>query len=251
MECKRPLLSIGTIVLIGTIAAQNFGEIRGKVSDDAGDPVPFAHVTTTVAGELFGATTGNDGKFILKPLAPGAYTVKVSYVGLQPIEIMGVEVTSDRATYLNDLVMSNSITFDPIIVVAPRQSKYVRPLIDIDDPSRMSLLADEFERDPNKRDLGKMIEKNFAGVTASPHDEGLHFRGSRTENMVTFLDGVKISGSVPSLPASGISSISVYTGGLPAKYGDVTGGVVVIETMSYPEMYERERIRVLRDSLAN
>ena len=51
------------------------------------------------------------------------------------------------------------------------------------------------------------------------------------------LDGVKIRENVPNVPSSGISSMSVYTGGLPAKYGDTTGGVVVIETKSYLEHY--------------
>jgi hypothetical protein len=31
--------------------------------------------------------------------------------------------------------------------------------------------------------------------------------------------------------------MSIYTGGLPAKYGDTTGGVIVIETKSYLEDY--------------
>jgi outer membrane receptor protein involved in Fe transport len=39
------------------------------------------------------------------------------------------------------------------------------------------------------------------------------------------------------IPSSAIGSISVYTGGLPAKYGDTTGGVVVIETKSYMDLY--------------
>jgi hypothetical protein len=38
----------------------------------------------------------------------------------------------------------------------------------------------------------------------------------------------------------------VYTGGLPARYGDVTGGVIVIETKTYGEMYEAERRQALQ-----
>jgi len=60
--------------------------------------------------------------------------------------------------------------------------------------------------------------------------------------MATFLDGVKIAGAVPNIPPSAISSVSVYTGGLPARYGDVTGGVVVIETKSYAEMLQFARM---------
>ena len=85
-----------------------------------------------------------------------------------------------------------------------------------------------------------------AGITAAPNGDGLYFRGSRTENMASYIDGVKVSGAVPRVPPSAISSISVYTGGLPARYGDVTGGVVVIETKTYAEMYEAARAAELR-----
>lgn len=30
-----------------------------------------------------------------------------------------------------------------------------------------------------------------------------------------------------------MSNIKVYTGGIPARYGDVTGGVVAVETKGY------------------
>ena len=122
----------------------------------------------------------------------------------------------------------------------------VRKLIDRDDPSRMSLLASEFEDDPTRKDPIQFLSKNFAGVTAAPNGEGLYFRGSRTENTVSYIDGVKVSGNVPRVPPSAISSVSVYTGGLPARYGDVTGGVIVIETKTYGEMYEAERRQALQ-----
>jgi len=32
--------------------------------------------------------------------------------------------------------------------------------------------------------------------------------------------------------------VAVYTGGVPAKYGDCTGGVVVIETKNYLSLYQ-------------
>jgi hypothetical protein len=36
--------------------------------------------------------------------------------------------------------------------------------------------------------------------------------------------------------------MQVYTGGVPAKYGDTTGGVIVVETKSYLEEYN-EKLR--------
>jgi hypothetical protein len=244
---RTPTILLG-LLLSTALSAQNLGEIRGKVSDPSGQPVPFAHVTTTVSGELLGTTTDDDGKFILKPLPPGMYSVKVSFVGYEPLEILGVEVIADRATYLNKIELAG-ITLQTLQVTAKRSELIERPLISIDDPSRMSILAKEFKNDPNKRDPVKFMGATFAGVTPAPNGEGLYFRGSRTENMVSFIDGVKISGSVPRVPPSAISSISVYTGGLPAKYGDVTGGVVVIETKTYQEMYHMAQIEAFKQQM--
>lgn len=232
------------LLLTATIGAsaygQNLGEIRGRVLDPDGKTLPSASVYTRISGELVGTYTDLDGKFVLKPVPSGIHPVTISFTGYTTKEISGVEVTPDRATYLDDVHMTiqNELkTFEKI--------GYKRKLIDRDDPSRMSLLASEFQDDPTRKDPIQFLSKNFAGVTAAPNGDGLYFRGSRTENTVSYIDGVKVSGSVPRVPPSAISSVSVYTGGLPARYGDVTGGVIVIETKTYGEMFEAERRRTV------
>ncbi|MBX2971879.1 MAG: carboxypeptidase-like regulatory domain-containing protein [Flavobacteriales bacterium] len=219
---------------------QNLGEIRGRVLDPDGKPLFMANVYTTVAGEMVGTTTDADGKFLLKPLPTGKNGLKISFTGFKTKELSGVEVVPDRATYVGDQQMAYIDAFGEVEIIA-----YKRKLIDRDDPSRMSLLASEFEDDPTRKDPIQFLSKNFAGVTAAPNGDGLYFRGSRTENTVSFIDGVKVSGGVPRVPPSAISSISVYTGGLPARYGDVTGGVIVIETKAYGEMFEAERRKAI------
>ena len=67
----------------------------------------------------------------------------------------------------------------------------------------------------------------------------IYFRGSRSNGIATYLDGLKINGSIPSVPAVSIKSYAVYTGGLPAKYGDTMGGVIEIETKSFFDLYNQ------------
>ncbi|HRH38391.1 MAG TPA: TonB-dependent receptor [Flavobacteriales bacterium] len=235
---RTPLL-FATLLAASATMAQNLGEIRGKVFDDAGKPVDMASVSTTLNGQTVSADTDAGGRFVLKPLVPGVYTVTCASFGMKPTKVVGITVTADRATFIDDVVMGGDAGSGRELggydVVA-----YKRKLIDVDDPSRMSLLASEIRKDPNIRNPVQFLAKNFAGVSADA-DGGLHFRGSRTENMVSFIDGVKMLGAVPNIPPSAISSVSVYTGGLPARYGDVTGGVVVIETKTYAEMYNDRR----------
>ncbi len=44
-----------------------------------------------------------------------------------------------------------------------------------------------------------------------------------------YIDGIKVTGS-SSLPQSSIEQVSVILGGLPAQYGDATGGVINVTT---------------------
>ena len=45
--------------------------------------------------------------------------------------------------------------------------------------------------------------------------------------------GVKSITSKIGIPGQAIGSIKVYTSGVPASYGDVSGGIIVMETKSY------------------
>ena len=80
------------------------------------------------------------------------------------------------------------------------------------------------------------------------NDGELVFRGARKGDMLYLMDGVKTT-SIGNVPSSSIGRMMVYTGGLPAKYGDTLGGVVVMESKSYFDLYrkwEAEEIRAGR-----
>lgn len=237
------LLSVAIALSAMAAQAQTMGEIRGRVTDPDEQAVPFATVVVQLPGGDMHTEADDDGRFVLKPIPTGMYQVKAVAPGKEETTVRAVPVHPDRFTKL-DLILEPIVKVIPGATVRPKQKPdYVfrRPLIDIDDPSRQTLLAAEFAKDLNIKTPAKFIGSSFAGVQKQANGDGLYFRGSRTENMVTFLDGVKVSGSVPRVPSSGISSITVYTGGLPAKYGDVTGGVVVIETKTYQELWAQQR----------
>jgi hypothetical protein len=69
-------------------------------------------------------------------------------------------------------------------------------------------------------------------------DGELMFRGARKGDMIYVLDGIK-SNEVFNAPSCSIARMMVYTGGLPAKYGDILGGAVILETKSYFDLYRQ------------
>lgn len=74
------------------------------------------------------------------------------------------------------------------------------------------------------------IASTVGGVYSSEGGGGLSIRGARSEDSYYYIDGIKVRGSCFSLPKAAMQEVSVITGGVPANYGDVTGGIISITT---------------------
>lgn len=65
---------------------------------------------------------------------------------------------------------------------------------------------------------------------------GLSIAGARETSTLYVIDGIKVIGS-SYVPLNAIAEINVYTGGIPANYGDFTGGVIEIKTKGYTGVF--------------
>ncbi|NVK65892.1 MAG: von Willebrand factor type A domain-containing protein [Flavobacteriales bacterium] len=83
------------------------------------------------------------------------------------------------------------------------------------------------------------IAGTVGGVNQTEDALGLHFRGGRAEQNAYYLDGMRLN-SLDGIPKSYIQEVQVLTGGIPACYGDATGGIVSIYGKSYLDI-ARER----------
>ena len=73
------------------------------------------------------------------------------------------------------------------------------------------------------------VAQTVGGVYAAEGSGDLSIRGTRSDATYYYIDGIKVRGS-SNLPKSAIQEVAVVTGGIPANYGDVTGGVISITT---------------------
>jgi outer membrane receptor protein involved in Fe transport len=80
-----------------------------------------------------------------------------------------------------------------------------------------------------------MLANSNSEITKTENNQ-LIIRGSRAGDVIYYVDGVKMN-TMQSIPGAAIGGMTVFTGGVPAKYGDTTGGVVVLETKSYFDLY--------------
>lgn len=220
-----------------TSQGQAFGEIHGKVFDQDGLALPMAAIQVKAGENVYGAVSDLDGKFKVKPLPAGIYSAEISFVTYHTSEIVDIIVAPDKITYVKDIEMipDTEVIDDAIIIT------YVVPLIDPDNTGMKTITAEEIEHMPTVKNLGDFVAKTSSEISTNAEGTELYFRGSRAGTSQYIVDGVKIMGRAPRIPQSGVGSISVYTGGVPAKYGDVTGGVIVIETKNYFDAYNKKK----------
>ncbi|NNC82076.1 MAG: TonB-dependent receptor [Flavobacteriales bacterium] len=227
------------VMLSITFQAQNFGEIKGKVLDAVtGEPVAFANVWVETGTVPIGAYTDDDGRFRIKPLSPGTYDLHVKDVRYTAYVQQGVVVSPNEITVLPEISLAAN-TLGEIKVVT-----YTIPLIDKDNPSKMTIGSADLKHRSDVRDTRTMISRLVPAVKQNAEGDQLFFKGARPYNIATFIDGVKVgAGEVPRIPSNAINNLTVYTGGIPACYGDVTGGVIVIETKGYMDFYRESQRR--------
>jgi hypothetical protein len=213
------------------------GTIRGSVIDkDSKEPIPECIVAVKQNGQVKGNTTTDfDGKFQINSLAPGQYDVEISNPGegYQPTAIKGVVINAERITFLDntELGLPKDVKeIDEVVVVA-----YRVPLISKDGgPSGGTVTREDFSKMPT-RDAAS-VAATVGGVSQSEGSGEISVRGSRSEGTYFYIDGIKVRGS-SNLPKSAIEEVSVITGGVPANYGDVTGGVIAITTRGPSERF--------------
>lgn len=210
-------------VTTGAIYAQN-GEIQGKVTDaTTGETIPFATVQTTVNGSLQAVQTDFDGYYSLKPIPAGAYDLKVSYVGYANAQTNGVIVNADKITYLDVKLSSDTQLLGEVVI-----SSYKVPLIDAGSTSTGSTVTKEEIVNLPTRSVNS-IAANTAGVYQKDEGGGVNVKGSRSDATDVYIDGIKVRGGT-NIPQASIEQLTVVTGGVPARYGDATGGIINITT---------------------
>lgn len=204
------------------------GTLRGSVIDvKSKEPIFGCRVVLKQNGTIKGGgNTDFDGKFQINSLTPGEYDVEVRNEGedYQPSVTTGVVISGDRITFLDNLTLGKKVSeLEVVNVVA-----YRVPLISKDGgASGATITREDIARLPVRSAAG--VAGTVGGVNAQEGSGEISVRGSRSDATYFFIDGIKVRGS-SNLPKSAIEEVSVITGGVPANYGDVTGGIISVTT---------------------
>lgn len=226
---KTLIINTLALLLSSTILAQNnMGEIKGTVYDENNETVIGAQVYVMQGESKFSSITDIDGKFTIKPLPAGVYNLTVDLAG-QKTFVNGVIVDPDKITWLKEVKMGENLAGEFTV------HTYAIPLIKPEDPTAQTISAEMMKHNPLLRNPKQLIGSISSDIKVSETGD-VYVRGSRNDAVNYYIDGVK-SPQLNNLPGTAMGSVTVYTGGVPAKYGDVTGGVIIIETKSYFSLY--------------
>ncbi|HDQ00648.1 MAG TPA: TonB-dependent receptor [bacterium] len=228
------------LTLVATISAQNTSaNFTGVVSDDNGQPLPYANILITDNNR--GTTTNLEGKFGIR-LDPGEYSVVVRYIGYRTIRDK-IVIQPGRTVHRQFRMVSTAIQLGEITVVADDE------FIPLEPETKSVIRSGEIEH-IQASSLNDVLQLAPGEKTTNPN---LHYsaeaviRGGNSIGTQVIMDGVPLSnnanmqigiGSVSgnsgvdlrTIPAENVEEVEIIRGIPSARYGDLVDGILNVKT---------------------
>ncbi len=211
------------------IAQVNLATISGIVYDgeDSTEVIPYAKVwIETESGNRF-SIADEKGHYKIDALKPGTYNLNVRSLGYDNLTITGIALNPSGIVTVNAYCGMDG--------ALPPVNVYVPILIPGDIP-KIEIRLEDIEHSPYIQSPMDLVVTVNSDVQMVEGTSEIIIRGSRPGDAIYYVDGIKMN-NMSSVPGAAIGGLEAYTGGIPAKYGDTTGGVIVLETKSYFDLY--------------
>ncbi len=213
------------------------GTIKGLIIDKQSEiPLPGASIELLNQDKAVGAITDENGYFTLNNVPLGRQTIRINYVGYEPITMPNLDVTTGKDVTVNVSLTEAFGQLDAVILTSETsKDRTVNKLAAI---SARQFSMEEVNRFSGGRgDVGRLAS-NFAGVSA-PDDSrnDIVVRGNSPTGLLWRLEGVPIpspnhfstlgtTGSpVSALNPNMLKNSDFITSAFPAEYGNALGGV--------------------------
>jgi len=211
--------------------------IRGVVTDAASEtPLIGATVQTTDSLNPLGAYTDDQGRFELLDVPVGRVTLKITYVGYEPLVLPNLLLTSGKELIINVKLKEEFINTDAVEITAEQNlAKAQNELSFIS--ARTLNMADANKYAGSLGDPSRMAQ-NFAGVaSAGDSRNDIVIRGNSPLGLLWRFEGIDIpnpnhfttqgsnGGPVSILNNNLLANSDFFTGAFPAEYGNASSGV--------------------------
>lgn len=240
---RRVLLALTLLFLVPALVFAQDGKLRGRVMDkDSGEPLIGASIV--IDGTTLGASADINGDYVVLSVPPGAYTVKVSYIGYQPLTVSNVRVNANLTTTQDFRLASTAVEVAGMEIVAER------PLVQRNTTNTVRLTTQEDIENLAIRGVQNIVALNAGTVLQNGN---LYVRGGRAGEVMYYVDGAAATnplyrsdaGTVanPAFRATGgqgvgssastvniiqeaVEEIQLQAGGYTAEFGGANAGIV-------------------------
>ncbi len=218
-----------SLLLLPGITLAQTNQIKGKVTDESGQPLPKASVL--IKGTSIGTFTAGDGTFTLNPAKPSGNTLLVSSVGYKDME-----VSQQGNDFINVQLKLADESLNSVVVVGYGTQKRS------DISGSVATIKVGNLVDQPTADITGMLRGQVPGLNVTVNDarpggsSNVLLRGIRSlkgsNSPLYVVDGVPITTSINDLDIDDIASISVLKdASSQAIYGSrASNGVILITT---------------------
>lgn len=192
----RLLTLLCFLLSIGTAHAQS-GTVKGHIITL--DGAPAVGVSIGLKGTGTGAITDALGKYNISKVKPGAYTVRVQMLGLEPQE-QNIVVETNKTVSVDFTLTESSARIQEVVVTAQKDNhkaslpsetlRLQAPLLEI--PQNIQVITSNVIRDQQVFDMLEGVSRNVSGVTIQEHWGNYTRMNMRGARVAPFRNGMNV-----------------------------------------------------------
>ncbi|MFV0417438.1 MAG: TonB-dependent receptor [Dysgonomonas sp.] len=239
MKLIQQLCILCFLLLSLTIGAQTkfpTQTIRGIVVDKAsGAPLPHISIGLLNMPQI-GASTDDDGKFVLTNVPVGRHDIQATSIGYEPATYREIMITSAKEIFLEIQLKENVHELGEVVVAS--QTNKDQPLNNMALSGARMLSVEEARRYAGGLDDPARLASSFAGVSPSVGNNGISIHGNAPHLLQWKLEGIEVpnpnhfadiatlgGGVLSSLSSNVLGNSDFFTGAFPAEYSNAVSGV--------------------------
>jgi len=245
-----------TLVLLALLPSIAFsagvGKVKGTITDkETGEGVVGASVQ--VMGTTRGAITDFDGTYIIHQVEVGMYSVKITHIDYNSMEVTEVPVKADLSFEVSAELEKKVSDLDVTIKVISK-----RDIIDkFETANQVTISHEEIKHRPVTT-VDELLGQ-VAGVVTNQSGE-VFIRGGRAGEVAYYVDGVPIgdplgglgqAGANLSLVSGSIQEFTIIKDGFDPEYGDALSGIVKITTRTGSKDNTNINFQYITDDFGN
>lgn len=207
---------------------QLLGSISGEVVD-AETLEPLIGVNLIIEKTLDGDATNIDGRYSIKNLTPGIYTLTIRYIGYETKRIPDIVVGSNRNQTVNVKLSPSTVMGQEITVTSGFFSE-----TNTEGIGKVSFTPEEIRRSPGAgQELGRVLNALPSVASQGDTSQDLLVRGGSPTENGNYIDNIPLpnirhfqtssgrsNGPIGIVNTDLISSIDFSAGGFSSKFGN-------------------------------